>query len=187
MLRTPDSKLPLAPRIIDLDEKIKQAEKDGNRELKKDLKHQSVCTPIYIKIIQLKLILFVDRKEILLIEGRNLHVKNGLQNAYSETFKNAILNVFCVSNTWYEKYRQKERSETTLKLVATSGIPGLRRFCYLLCAQSRLEEAKHFIRHTLASIISSIGVHSKPESFSPAKSSTNSLARVEGIKSSVWN
>jgi len=125
------------------------------------------------------------RKEILLIESRNLFVKNGLQNAYSQTFKKATLNVFCVSNMWYEKYRQKERSDATLKLVTTSGIPELRKFCYFLCANSRFDEAKHFIRHTLSSIISSIGVHSRPESLSPAKNSTNNLAKLEDIKRSV--
>lgn len=83
-------------------------------------------------------------------------------------------------------YRRKERSEATLKLVTTSGIPELRIFCYLLCANSRFEEAQHFIRHTLSSIISSIGVHSRPESFSPAKNSTNNLAKLEDIKCSVW-
>ncbi|KAJ5639534.1 uncharacterized protein N7484_007396 [Penicillium longicatenatum] len=164
LLHNSDSKLPLATQIIELDEKIKTARQNFNRELKKELKRQ---------------------KEILLIESRNQHVKNGLQIAYSETFKEATLNVFCVSNTWYEKYRQKEKSGTTLKLVTTSGIPELRKFCYLLCAKSRFDEDKHFIRHTLSSIITSIGAYAKPESFAPAKNPTNNLGKVEDIRRSV--
>jgi hypothetical protein len=49
--------------------------------------------------------------------------------------------VFCVSNTWYDKYSRKGNAE----LVRGSGIPDLRKFCYGITADAQLREARHFL------------------------------------------
>jgi len=115
-----------------------------------------------------------------------MHVKTGLQNAYAEEFEGTTLNIFCVSNIWYEKYKHsKGTSDVAPRLVTTSGIPELRRFCYSLSTQSRFDEAMHFLRTTLPSILTSIGVHAKPESSAPSQMPIENLAKVDEFKYSV--
>lgn len=92
------------------------------------------------------------RQEWLLIEARNEHVKEGLGKAYASKAPGKKLDVFCVSNTTYEKYSEKGNDE----LVRASGIPELRRFCHSITADAQFREASHFLRSTLPSLINSL-------------------------------
>ncbi len=94
----------------------------------------------------------IRRQEFLLIEARNRHVKEGLQNAYASKVPGGKLEVFCVSNTKYEKFSRKGNTE----FVIASGIPELRRFCHSITAEAQLLEAKHFLQSTLSSLLNSI-------------------------------
>lgn len=96
----------------------------------------------------------MGRQENLLIGARNDHVKDGLQRAYSARVPGGQLEVFCVSNTAYEKYSRKGINE----MVRASGIPELRRFCHTITADAQLREAKHFLQSTLSSLLSSVEV-----------------------------
>jgi hypothetical protein len=80
-----------------------------------------------------------------------MHVKEGLQRAYSSKVPKGGLEVFCVSNTTYEKYAKKGNVE----MVQASGIPELRRFCYTITAHAQLLEAKHFLSSMLSSLLNS--------------------------------
>jgi len=62
------------------------------------------------------------------------------------------LEVFCVSNTTYEKFSRKGNTE----MVLASGIPELRRFCHTITAGAQFLEAKHFLRSNLSSLLSSV-------------------------------
>jgi hypothetical protein len=64
------------------------------------------------------------------------------------------LEVFCVSNTTYEKFSRKGNTE----MVLASGIPELRRFCHKITAGAQLLEAKHFLQSTLSSLLSSVEI-----------------------------
>lgn len=64
------------------------------------------------------------------------------------------MEVFCVSNTIYEKYSRKGN----LEMVDASGIPELRRFCHKITAGAQLLKAKHFLLSTLSSLLSSTGL-----------------------------
>ena len=65
---------------------------------------------------------------------------------------NGVLDVFCVSNSWYEKYCAKGNKE----LVQESGIPALRQFCHTTVADIHLSEAKQFLGPKLSSILNSL-------------------------------
>ncbi|TVY75935.1 hypothetical protein LSUE1_G004583, partial [Lachnellula suecica] len=116
-----------------LDRDIGKAKKNNDRVLKKQLRR---------------------KQEFLLIDARNAHVKEGLQQAYSFNIPGGKLEVFCVSNTTYEKYARKGNNE----MVRGSGIPDLRRFCHTLTAGAQLLEAKHFLQSKLASLLSSVQI-----------------------------
>lgn len=62
------------------------------------------------------------------------------------------LDVFCVSNKWYEKYCPKGNTE----FVEASGIPDLRRFCHTVTADAQLNEAKHFLRSRLSALLNTL-------------------------------
>jgi hypothetical protein len=86
------------------------------------------------------------------MDARNQHVKEGLQQAYASKVPGGKLEVFCVSNTTYEKYSTKGNAA----MVHASGVPELRRFCHHLTANAQLLEAKHFLRSTLSSLLNSV-------------------------------
>jgi hypothetical protein len=90
-------------------------------------------------------------------------VKKGLQDAYASKVPGGQLEVFCVSNTTYEKYSKKGNSE----MVTASGIPELRRFCHTITAGARLLEGKHFLTSTLSSLLNSVGLWANTRSDSP--------------------
>ncbi|KAF4335290.1 hypothetical protein FBEOM_10865 [Fusarium beomiforme] len=114
-----------------LDSEIDTAKSSGDRKRKKDAKKQ---------------------QELLLVQARNEHVKRNLQKAYSSEMDGRKLDVFCVSNKWYEKYCPKGNNT----FVDASGIPDLRRFCHTLTADAQLNEAKHFLRARLSALLNTI-------------------------------
>jgi hypothetical protein len=71
--------------------------------------------------------------------ARNDHIKRGLKASYATKTVGKKLEVFCVSNKMYKKYR----SGGNEYLVGLSGIPELQNFCRLAAADSRLAEARH--------------------------------------------
>jgi hypothetical protein len=89
---------------------------------------------------------------LLLLDARNSHVKEGLQKAYTSKVPGGKLEVFCVSNTTYEKFSRKGNVD----MVRASGIPELRRFCHTITAGAQLLEAKHFLQSTLSSLLNSL-------------------------------
>lgn len=62
------------------------------------------------------------------------------------------LDVFCVSNKWYEKYCPKGNAQ----FVEASRIPDLRRFCHTVTADAQLNEAKHFLRSRLSALLNTL-------------------------------
>ncbi|KAN0095627.1 hypothetical protein V8E51_016338 [Hyaloscypha variabilis] len=124
----------IQPSVMEqLDKDIEDAKKNNNKALKKQLKR---------------------KQEFLLINARSSHVKEGLQNAYASKIPGGRLEVFCVSNTTYEKFSRKGNTE----MVLASGIPELRRFCHKITAGAQLLEAKHFLQSTLSSLLSSVEI-----------------------------
>jgi hypothetical protein len=89
-----------------------------------------------------------------LINARNSHVKEGLQSAYAAKVPGGNLEVFCVSNTIYEKYAKKGNG----KMVIASEIPALRSFCYSITAQTQLLEATHFLKTRVPALLHSIQI-----------------------------
>ncbi|EJT69144.1 hypothetical protein GGTG_13253 [Gaeumannomyces tritici R3-111a-1] len=85
-------------------------------------------------------------------KAQNDHVKKGLQQAYASKVPGEILDVFCVSNTIYEKYTPKGNRE----LVAASEIPDVRRFCRSITAEARYREACHFMHSSMPSLLSTL-------------------------------
>lgn len=92
------------------------------------------------------------KQERILMQARNDHVKEGLQRTYAADMEGRALDVFCVSNTMYQKYCPKGNSES----VMASGIPDLRRFCHSMTADAQLGESKHFLQSKLSTLINSL-------------------------------
>ncbi|ERT01391.1 hypothetical protein HMPREF1624_02637 [Sporothrix schenckii ATCC 58251] len=90
----------------------------------------------------------------LLVEERNKNVTKGLQDAYASKMsnQNSQLPVFCVSNKWYEKSTATGNTE----LVRESQIPALRRHCQAIAADALLGEARHYLRTSLPSLVTSL-------------------------------
>lgn len=85
-------------------------------------------------------------------------MRKELQAAYRSKVPREQLEVFCVSNTMYEKFSKKANSDMVRNMVTGSGIPELRRFCQSITAEARLLEAKHFLRSSLPSMLDSLDV-----------------------------
>ncbi|KIH92852.1 hypothetical protein SPBR_02337 [Sporothrix brasiliensis 5110] len=90
----------------------------------------------------------------LLVEERNKNVTKGLQDAYASKMinQNRQLPVFCISNKWYEKFTAIGNTE----LVRESQIPALRRHCQAIAADALLGEARHYLRTSLPSLVTSL-------------------------------
>ena len=65
-----------------------------------------------------------------------------------------ILDVFCVSNKWYEKYCPKGNTN----FVEASGVPDVRRFCHTVTADAQLNEAKHFLKSKLSAMLNTLNL-----------------------------
>ncbi|KAF4472847.1 hypothetical protein FALBO_253 [Fusarium albosuccineum] len=140
--------------MAQLDEEINAAKSVGDRTRKKVAKR---------------------KQELLLIQARANHVKENLQNVYSSEMEGKRLDVFCVSNKWYEKYCPKGNNE----FVEASGIPELRRFCHTLTAEAQLNEAKHFLKSKLSTVLNSLDLW--------ASSLLNKQDDSEMLNDSVYN
>lgn len=90
------------------------------------------------------------------MQARNKHVEVGLQNAYAAKVPGRKLDVFCVSNTMYEKYAEQGNED----LVRASCIPELRQFCYGISSEAHFREALHFMRSELLNLIKSLQIWS---------------------------
>jgi hypothetical protein len=62
------------------------------------------------------------------------------------------LDIFCVSNKWYEKYCPKGNT----KFVEASGVPDVRRFCHTITADAQFNEAKHFLKSKLSALLNTL-------------------------------
>ncbi|KAH8202846.1 hypothetical protein TruAng_003009 [Truncatella angustata] len=94
------------------------------------------------------------KQQMLLMQARNRHVEIGLQKAYASKVPGGELDVFCVSNTMYEKYAENGNGE----LVRASRIPELRQFCYSITAEAHFREASHFLRSELLNLLNSLQI-----------------------------
>ncbi|KAM4054595.1 dynamin family protein [Hirsutella rhossiliensis] len=120
------------PSVIEqLERNIAEAKEAGDKARKKDLK---------------------KRREILFIQARNDHVKEGLRSAYARKVPGGRLDVFCVSNKWYETNSAKGNAH----LVSVSGVPEIRRFCHQITADAQLREARYFIESSLFGLLNSL-------------------------------
>ena len=122
----------------------------------------------------------------LLMQSRNEHVKAGLQNVYASEVPQGRLDVFCVSNSMYEKSCRKGRYES----VQTSGIPELRRFCLDITANGQFSEATHFLQTTLPAALNSAtlwasGFIDRESQELEAENSSAVAQALEGLRNSV--
>jgi len=132
-----------------IDRDIEKAKADGDKAHKKELKRKSVGPATeYASGSRAR------RQQFLLVDARNNHVKEGLQAAYASKVPGGRLQVFCVSNTTYEKFSRKGHVD----MVRASGIPQLRQFCHSVTARARLLETKHFLQSKLSSLLNSINL-----------------------------
>ncbi|KAI1057394.1 hypothetical protein LB507_011543 [Fusarium sp. FIESC RH6] len=122
-----------AETMTRLDNEIEAAKSSGDRDRKKAAKKQ---------------------QELLLVKARNEHVKRNLQSIYSSEMQGRSLEVFCVSNKWYEKYCPKGNT----KFVEASGVPDVRRFCHTVTADAQLNEAKHFLKSRLSAMLNTLNL-----------------------------
>ena len=84
------------------------------------------------------------------MKARNDDVIAKLRKAYSKD--NQEIEIFCVAN---DEYQECSRKGIELGVNA-SGIPDLRRRCYLISADAAFLEAKNFLRSTLPGLLESV-------------------------------
>jgi hypothetical protein len=87
-----------------------------------------------------------------LIDARNEYVKAGLQAAYKDKIEEVKLEVFFVSNDYYDKYCKRNDAE----LINESGIPELRRFCATITSMSHRAEGQHYLQSRAPSLMTSL-------------------------------
>lgn len=80
--------------------------------------------------------------------------QNQNQNHNHNKHRNRPLDVFCVSNRWYEDYGA--RGETVL--VEASQIPALRRYCHAMAADAQLRETKDYLRSRVPAFFTSLNL-----------------------------
>ncbi|KAL2399997.1 hypothetical protein ABEF93_004121 [Exophiala dermatitidis] len=114
-----------------LEEELKNAKAMDNETLAKALKRQ---------------------QKTMLIRARNNHVTTALQAAYASEVRGGKLDVFCVSNKLYDKYRGSHDAD----LLQISGIADLRQFCTSTTKDARLLRVQNFLRSELAGLLTSV-------------------------------
>ncbi|KAF1809509.1 hypothetical protein P152DRAFT_441705 [Eremomyces bilateralis CBS 781.70] len=90
-----------------------------------------------------------------LMTTRSRNVMRKLTEEYNGKFPNIELTTFCVSNTDYWNFRKKPR-EKAQPYMDLSGIPGIRKHCISIVAQSQLRAAKGYIEHEIPALLGSI-------------------------------
>jgi hypothetical protein len=112
-------------------------------------------------------------------------VKEGVQQTYSSEIPEGKMNIFCVSNTVYDKYSRKGN----LEFVAESGIVELRQFCHSITAEAQLREGRHYLHSSLSSLLNSLGLWAGsrlPDRVQPVAIPIDSLKRsLKGVKKKV--
>lgn len=88
---------------------------------------------------------------------RNDRVTRGIQVTYRNGSTERSVQVFCVSNSIYKDYRGKPLVEAEPRLNL-SGIPGLRRYCIGIVAESHLSESRNYIRNRIPAFLGSVEV-----------------------------
>jgi hypothetical protein len=87
---------------------------------------------------------------------RNENVCRDLQAAYaSEMDQGQDLSVFCVSNTWYDKYHTLAGNRG---LLTDSQIPALRQYCRTLFVDAQLAEVRQYLRCEMPEVLTSLGL-----------------------------
>ncbi|KAL2430402.1 hypothetical protein ABEF95_006730 [Exophiala dermatitidis] len=114
-----------------LEEELKNAKAMDNEALAKALKRQ---------------------QKTMLIRARNDHVTTALQAAYASEVRGGKLDVFCVSNKLYDKYRSSHDAD----LLQISGIADLQQFCTSTTKDARLLRVQNFLRSELACLLTSV-------------------------------
>ena len=89
-------------------------------------------------------------------------MQKGLKSLY-ENCLDGEPKIFYVSNSTYDECACRQERGTDQRLRSISGVPELRKFCYLLSADLGLRDAKNFLQTTLPSLIASISMRSKDE------------------------
>ncbi|KAE8380157.1 hypothetical protein BDV26DRAFT_258086 [Aspergillus bertholletiae] len=85
-----------------------------------------------------------------LVESRNRRISRQLlENHGSE------VQVFCISNEWYSKYRQSGIRKAGA-YIGLSGIQELRRYCQLVPADARFRFTAAFIEHRVPAVVRSV-------------------------------
>ncbi|OBT66157.1 hypothetical protein VE03_05075 [Pseudogymnoascus sp. 23342-1-I1] len=122
----------ISPEIMaTLDQDISKEKEYGDRNLLKKLKSRQAAFGI-------------DRCSQYARQRR-------VTESYSAEIPKGLLEVFCVSNTSYEKYAMKGDVE----MVHASGIPDVRQFCYTITSHAHLLEANHFRNSMLPDFLDS--------------------------------
>ncbi|KFY44636.1 hypothetical protein V495_03340 [Pseudogymnoascus sp. VKM F-4514 (FW-929)] len=146
-----------------LDRDIEQAKAQGNRSRMKKLKL---------------------RQRWLLIGARSAHVQEELQRVYEPETRDGVLQVFCVSNTSYEKYARKGDTE----MVLASGIPEVRRFCYSITAHAQELQAIIFLSSKLSSLLNSAALRVNKKTAQPdAKLDHTLRSIVDSVENEALN
>jgi hypothetical protein len=93
------------------------------------------------------------------------------------------LEVFCVSNKWYEKYCPKGNAE----FVQASGIPELRRFCHTISADAQFREVKNFLKARMSACLNSLDIWASSLLNAQDKPTLNAsiLTKLDNIRNQV--
>ena len=83
-----------------------------------------------------------------------LDTLDAVVTVYSSEMHGQNLDVFCVSNKWYEKYCRKGNT----MFVEASGVPDVRRFCHTVTADAQLNEAKHFLKSRMSAMLNTLNL-----------------------------
>ncbi|KAH8703638.1 hypothetical protein BGW36DRAFT_287095 [Talaromyces proteolyticus] len=152
-------------------------------QLKREIDHAKRFKTGDVKALEL-------RQKQLLIDARNQHVTEGLQEEYGPKLSGGKLEVFCISNRTYKKFSRAGN----VSMVRASGIPELRRFCHSIVANARLLEAKNVLQSKISGLLNSIELWTRtvPVSVpSPTGDVTNTIQLdykvLQEAKSKVFN
>jgi hypothetical protein len=122
---------------------------------------------------------------MLLINARSEHVKEEIREVYEPDVGDGVLEVFCVSNTSYEKFARKGDAE----MVLASGIPEVRRFCYTITAHAQQLQAIHFLVSKLPSLLNSAELRAAKPTAQPLKARLDKAINrtLEDVETEVCN
>ncbi|KAF1952582.1 hypothetical protein CC80DRAFT_572350 [Byssothecium circinans] len=125
------------------------------------------------------------------VRVRNRATTEYLQTKYKNTTKDPHpLEVFCISNTEYEKYMDGYPQDKPPKLsLEGTGVPALRKFITLFPANGRFATLKHHVNDTWDSLISTLemaGSDAKVEQkeqldYDFSRAQADMIACIEGI------